>query len=116
MILALVLLAFGLLGFCWTLRDSFVSPIILSCSLIFTGIGLLILAYSVDTSNNKSSAEFNYIEAEPVGYSSTQTFFEDNEGNILTANGNYPSGEYLLTIENDEVLAVWQNVIGGDVG
>lgn len=110
MIAGVILFSLGLLGICWGIGDnSFYKLVIFT--LIFC-VGSVICALSCDTIVDN----VEIIEAEPVGYSSAQTFFEDNQGNILRVDGNFPGGEYLLTVENDEVLAVWQNIVIGDVG
>ncbi len=52
-----------------------------------------------------------YLPAEPIAYNSNQTVFNTNKGNII-ANGIYPDGEYMLVMDNNEVLVVWQAVEG----
>ena len=56
-----------------------------------------------------------YIPAEPIAYNSTQTVFATNKGNIIV-NGVYPDGVYMLDMDGDTVLAVWQAVEGEEVG
>lgn len=110
MIVGAILFGLGLLGICWGIGDnSFYKLVIFT--LIFC-VGGVICALSCDTIVDN----VEIIEAEPVSYSNTQTFFEDSDGNILRVDGNFPSGEYLLTVDGNEVLAVWQNIMIGDVG
>ena len=52
-----------------------------------------------------------YIPAEPIAYSSTQTVFATDKGNVVV-NGTYPDGEYLLDMDGNDVLVVWQAVEG----
>ena len=56
-----------------------------------------------------------YIPAEPIAYNSTQTVFTTNKGNIIV-NGVYPDGVYMLDMDGDTVLVVWQAVEGEEVG
>lgn len=56
-----------------------------------------------------------YIPAEPIVYNSNQTVFNTEKGNII-ANGIYPDGEYLLDMDGDTVLVIWQAVNGEEVG
>lgn len=55
-----------------------------------------------------------YIPAEPLAYNQTQTVFTTNEGTYI-ANGLYPDGTYLLTVDGKDVLVVWQ-AVDGEVG
>lgn len=56
----------------------------------------------------------NYIPAEPFAYSQTQTVFTTDEGKYI-ADGLYPDGTYLLTVDGNDVLVVWQ-AVDGEVG
>ena len=56
-----------------------------------------------------------YIPAEPIAYNSTQTVFTTNKGNIIV-NGVYSDGVYMLDMDGDTVLVVWQAVEGEEVG
>ena len=56
-----------------------------------------------------------YIPAEPIAYNSTQTVFTTDKGNIIV-NGVYPDGVYMLDMDGDTVLVVWQAVEGEEVG
>lgn len=108
----IMLAILGVLGICWSVGDAdFVLGKFLF-SLMVSLLGVALCFTKVGTSSNT----YSYIEATPVSYSNTQTFFEDNEGNILRVDGNFPSGEYLLTVDGNEVLVVWQNIMIGDVG
>lgn len=55
------------------------------------------------------------IPAEPIAYNSTQTVFTTDKGNIII-NGIYPDGRYMLDMDDDTVLVVWQAVEGEEVG
>ena len=57
----------------------------------------------------------DYIPAEPIAYNSTQTVFATDKGNI-TVNGIYPDNVYMLDMDGDTVLVVWQAVEGEKVG
>lgn len=57
----------------------------------------------------------NHIPAEPLAYNQTQTVFTTDEGNIIV-NGVYPDGVYMLDMDGDTVLVVWQAVEGEEVG
>lgn len=72
-------------------------------------IGLLGLTELMDSNNSQ------YIPAEPLAHNQTQTVFTTNKGTYI-ADGLYPDGEYLLTVDDNEVLVVWQNIMIGDVG
>lgn len=56
-----------------------------------------------------------HIPAEPIAYNSTQTVFATDKGNIIV-NGVYPDGVYMLDMDDDTVLVVWQAVEGEKVG
>lgn len=56
----------------------------------------------------------DYIPAEPLAHNQTQTVFTTNE-DIFLVDGLYPEGTYLLTIDGNEILAVWHNIMIGDV-
>ena len=111
MIWGVILIAIGLLGQ-WLAYKSNNFNAAMIFLLVFI-CGSFISAVAVKT---HPKATYSYVEAEPVSYSDTQTFFEDNEGNILPADGKYPGGEYLLTVKDNEILVVWQNIVIGDVG
>lgn len=55
-----------------------------------------------------------YIPAEPFAHNQTQTVFTTNEGTYI-ADGLYPDGTYLLTVDGKDVLVVWQ-AVDGEVG
>ena len=52
-----------------------------------------------------------YIPAETLAHNQTQTVFTTDEGTYL-ADGLYPDGTYLLTVDGEDVLVVWQAVDG----
>lgn len=74
---------------------------------ILSGFGLKISFY-----NNSYDTE--YIPAEPLAHNQTQTVFTTDEGTYI-ANGLYPDGTYLLTVDGKDVLVVWQ-AVEGEVG
>lgn len=75
----------------------------------FCVIGLLGLTELMGSNNSQ------YIPAEPLARNQTQTVFTTDKGTYL-ADGLYPDGTYLLTVDGENVLAVWQNAMIGDVG
>lgn len=80
----------------------------------FSGlIGLIIGLIASFVPIRETTAE--YIPAEPVAYNSTQTVFTTDKGNIIV-NGVYPDGVYMLDMNGDTVLVVWQAVEGEEVG
>lgn len=58
--------------------------------------------------------DFSYIPAELLAHNQTQTVFTTGEGTYL-ADGLYPDGTYLLTVDGKDVLVVWQ-AVDGEVG
>lgn len=80
----------------------------------FSGlIGLIIGLIASFVPVRETTAE--YIPAEPIAYNSTQTVFATDKGNVVV-NGTYPDGEYLLDIDGNDVLVVWQAVEGEGLG
>ena len=75
---------------------------------IFGVMGFLGLDELVNNDNSQ------YIPAEPLAYNQTQTVFTTDEGTYL-ADGLYPDGAYLLTVNDKDVLVVWQ-AVDGEVG
>lgn len=75
---------------------------------------LLIVISFVATVENLSNNN-QYTPAEPIAYNSTQTVFATDKGNIIV-NGVYPDGVYMLDMNGDTVLVVWQAVEGEEVG
>lgn len=66
-------------------------------------------------SQDKDIYDTQYIPAEPLAYNQTQTVFTTDRG-TYTADGLYPDGTYLLTVDGKEdVLVVWQ-AVDGEVG
>lgn len=72
---------------------------------LFTLFGLYCIASPTTT---------YYLEAEPLAHNQTQTVFTTDEGTYL-ADGLYPDGTYLLTVDGKDVLVVWQ-AVDGEVG
>nr|DAH17042.1 MAG TPA: hypothetical protein [Caudoviricetes sp.] len=56
----------------------------------------------------------DYIPVEPLAYNQTQTVFTTDEGTYI-ADGLYPDGTYLLTVDGKDVVVVWQ-AVDGEVG
>lgn len=56
----------------------------------------------------------DYVPAEPISYNQTKTVFTTDKG-MYIADGLYPDGTYLLTVNGKDVLFVWQ-VVDGDNG
>lgn len=78
-------------------------------------LGLLLIVIDFVTTVENLSGNNQYIPAEPIAYNSTQTVFATNKGNIIV-NGAYPDGVYMLNMDGDTVLVVWQAVEGEEVG
>lgn len=79
--------------------------------LMFTIFGVIGLLDPVELTNNNNS---QYIPAELLAHNQTQTVFTTDEGTYI-ANGLYPDGTYLLTVDGKDVLVVWQ-AVDGEVG
>lgn len=75
---------------------------------IFGVMGFLGLDELVNNDNSQ------YIPAEPLAHNQTQTVFTTDEGTYI-ADGLYPDGTYLLTVDGKDVLVVWQ-AVDGEVG
>ena len=80
-----------------------------------TMLGLVLIVIGFIAAKEIIYGDNQYIPAEPIAYNSTQTVFTTNKGNII-ANGIYSDGEYLLDMDDDTVLVVWQSVEGEEVG
>lgn len=74
----------------------------------------IICGFELKTSRLNNSIDTDYIPAEPLAHNQTQTIFATDKGAYL-ANGLYPDGTYLLTVDGEDVLVVWQ-AVGGEVG
>ena len=70
--------------------------------------------FELKTPRLNDSIDTQYIPAEPLAYNQTQTVFTTDEGTYI-ANGLYPDGTYLLTVDGKDVLVVWQ-AVDGEVG
>lgn len=83
---------------------------------LFMLIGVVITFVGVNGFIARDSVErnTNYIPAEPLAYNQTQTVFTTDEGTYI-ANGLYPDGTYLLTVDGEDILIVWQ-AVDGEVG
>lgn len=84
-------------------------------SLFVLGIVLSILGI-MGESNLQELIDNNaqYIPAKPLAYNQTQTVFTTDKDTYL-ADGLYPDGAYLLTVDGKDVLVVWQ-AVDGEVG
>ena len=80
---------------------------------IVLGLVLIIVGFVAVVENRFNNTQ--YIPAEPIAYNSTQTVFTTDKGNIIV-NGVYPDGVYMLDMDGDTVLVVWQAVKGEEVG
>lgn len=77
-------------------------------------LGLLSIAVGFVATVENPYDNNQYIPAEPLVYNKTQTVFTTDEG-IYLADGLYPDGTYLLTVDGKDVLVVWQ-AVDGEVG
>lgn len=96
--------------FCGVTEDE---PIVCIFGVIFL-IVAIIGGFGLKTSRLNNSIDTQYIPAEPLAYNQTQTVFTTDEGTYL-ADGLYPDGAYLLTVNDKDVLVVWQ-AVDGEVG
>lgn len=81
---------------------------------ILSVVILLFGALGVCGLNDAVKDRGNYIPAEPLAYNQNQTVFTTDKGTYI-ANGLYPDGTYLLTVDGKDVLVVWQ-AVDGEVG
>ena len=81
--------------------------------LIIIALGAVGTLHSIK-SQDKDVYDTKYIPAEPLAHNQTQTVFTTDEGTYL-ADGLYPDGTYLLTVDGKDVLVVWQ-AVDGEVG
>lgn len=79
----------------------------------FSGLMGLIIGLIASFVSIKETTS-DYIPAEPLAYNQTQTVFTTDEGTYI-ADGLYPDGTYLLTVDGEDVLVVWQ-AVDGEVG
>lgn len=96
--------------FCGVKEDE---PIVCAIGVIFL-IVAIIGGFELKTSRLNNSIDTQYIPAEPLTHNQTQTVFTTDEGTYL-ADGLYPDGTYLLTVDGNDVLVVWQ-AVDGEVG
>ena len=54
-----------------------------------------------------------YVPAKTLAHNQTQTVFATDKGTYL-ADGLYPDGTYLLTVDGKDVLVVWQAIDGNN--
>lgn len=95
-------------GYIFGIRKESVTFLFGLILLIFSVIGFLGLDELVNSDNSQ------YIPAEPLAHNQTQTVFTTDEGTYI-ADGLYPDGTYLLTVDGKNVLVVWQ-AVDGEVG
>lgn len=74
-----------------------------------TFLGLMISSFGVIGLLGLTESMGSYIPAEPLAHNQTQTVFTTDKGTYI-ADGLYPDGTYLLTVDGEDVLAVWQAV------
>lgn len=74
---------------------------------IILGLLLIVVGFVATVENPYDNSQ--YIPAEPLAHNQTQTVFATDEG-TYTADGFYPDGTYLLTIDGKDVLVVRQAV------
>lgn len=96
--------------FCGVTEDE---PIVCAIGVIFLIVAIA-GGFELKTSRFNNSIDTKYIPAEPLAYNQTQTVFTSDKGTYL-ANGLYPDGTYLLTVDGKDVLVVWQ-AVDGEVG
>lgn len=83
---------------------------------IIIALGTVGTYFSLIKSQDKNVYDTQYLPAEPLAYNQTQTqtVFTTDKGTYI-ANGLYPDGTYLLTVDGKDVLVVWQ-AVDGEVG
>lgn len=96
--------------FCGITEDEPIECVIGVIFLIVAIIG----GFELKTLRLNNSIDTKYIPAEPLAHNQTQTVFTTDEGTYL-ADGLYPDGTYLLTVDGKDVLVVWQ-AVDGEVG
>lgn len=88
-------------------------PIIYIIGAIFL-IVVIIGGFELKIPRLSNSINTQYIPAEPFAHNQTQTVFTTDKGTYI-ADGLYPDGTYLLTVDGKDVLVVWQ-AVDGEVG
>lgn len=96
--------------FCGVTEDEPIECVIGAIFLIVA----IISGFELKTSRLNNSIDTEYTPAEPLAHNQTQTIFITDEGTYI-ANGIYPDGTYLLTVDGKDVLVVWQ-AVDGEVG
>jgi len=76
---------------------------------IVIGFIIFIIGFSTIFLFDDGYSSTVYVPAEPLSYNQTQTVFTTDKGMYL-ADGLYPDGIYLLTVDGKDVLVVWQAV------
>lgn len=79
---------------------------------IVLGLVLIVIGFTATIESYFNNTQ--YVPAEPIAYNSTQTVFATDKGNIIV-NGVYPDGVYMLDMDDNTVLVVWQAVEGEEV-
>lgn len=93
--------------FCGVTEDE---PVVRTIGIIFLIVAIM-GGFELKTSRLNNSIDTKYIPAEPLAHNQTQTVFTTDDGTYL-ADGLYPDGIYLLTVDSKDVLVVWQAVDG----
>lgn len=110
----LIVLIFSLKSILVSLKSILSGTCDASWRTFFSGlIGLIIGLIASFVPIMETTSE--YLPAEPIAYNSTQTVFTTDKGNVI-ADGIYPDGKYMLDMDGDTVLVVWQAVEGEEVG
>lgn len=82
------------------------------CGLI--GSVMLIVSVNGISACNSIGHNTSCVPAEPFAHNQTQTVFTTDEDTYI-ADGLYPDGTYLLTVDGKDILVVWQ-AVDGEVG
>ena len=100
---AAICLALGLVATLVCVEEKEWLFMLISIVIVFVGVNGLI-----------ASNTMVYVPAEPIAHNQTQTVFATDEGTYI-ADGLYPDGAYLLTVDGKDVLVIWQ-AVDGEVG
>lgn len=108
-----IVLIFSLKSILFSLKSILSGACDASWRTFFSGLmGLIIGLIASFVPIRETTAE--YIPAEPLAHNQTQTVFTTDKSTYI-ANGLYPDGTYLLTVDGKDVLVVWQ-AVDGEVG
>lgn len=79
---------------------------------VIFGLALVVIGFVAVVESHDYNNQ--YIPAESLAHNQTQTVFTTDEDTYL-ADGFYPDGAYLLTVDGKDILVVWQ-AVDGEVG